>query len=182
MSTQVKEWDFEAGVEVRFAEDLTFDEVSPLLDALAKTPIFTVRASRYGWSGPAAGGPEVGLVVVAVAAVGGAAFAKSFCEELGKDAYRAVRTAIISIAKRLRAREPEARRAIVPLVIEVGNVRICFGSTLDEQLTSDEWSDEWLVERLRQAQAIVNVQSALGSEVAGILEGVETDPCEHWLR
>jgi hypothetical protein len=43
------------------------------------------------WSGPAAGGPEVGIILTAVLAAGGvtaaASFAKSFGEELGKDVY-----------------------------------------------------------------------------------------------
>ena len=52
------EFDWDAAVEVAFAEDLTYADVSPILDAFAQTRVFTVRGSRVGWSGPAAGGPE----------------------------------------------------------------------------------------------------------------------------
>jgi hypothetical protein len=177
------EFDHEAGVEVRFAEDLTYVEVAPLLDALAATPIFTVRATRVGWSGPAAGGPEVAVFLAAAAAAGAGVFLASFCAELGKDAYRGVRAAVGAVMKKLREREPEERRAVVPLVIVVGEVRICVGRMFHQDPAPDEWSDEWFLERLRRAQEIVDRAGSLTVK-RSIPPGHtpdEFDPCEFWL-
>jgi hypothetical protein len=180
------EFDFDASVEVRFAEDLTYEDVAPVLDGFARAGVFQVRASRVGWSGPAAGGPEIGIIVeaavAAVATVGAAAFTKSFCEELGKDSYKLVRTALLAAVDRLRSRNPEEVRAVVPLAIRIGNVEICIGGSLHEPgRLSDEWSDAWLVEHLKRAQKIVDAE--LGREpkkrddepVGGKY------PCSHWI-
>jgi hypothetical protein len=175
------DFDFEAAVDVGFAEDLSYSDMAPVLDAFGVTSVFRVNTSRVGWSGPAAGGPEIGIVLTAVAAVGGAAFAKTFCEELAKDAYKAVRSALIGIVRQLRERDPETVRAVVPLSIRVGDVNICIGGSLHEpDHTDDEWTDEWLLERLRQAQAIVDAEFGRQYPTDGPPIGPR-DPCEHWL-
>jgi hypothetical protein len=175
------EWNYEARVEVQFAEDLLHSDVAPLLDALSSTSVFEVRSSRVAWSGPAAGGPEVGLILAAVATIGGAAFAKTFCEELAKDAYGGVRSGVIRVVKRLRERRD--RRAIVPLVIEVGTMRFCLGSHLEQLPDPREWTDEWLVERLREAQVIVDAAPSLTDPQPREPETIgPVGPCEHWLK
>jgi hypothetical protein len=170
---------FEAAVEVSFAEDLSYTDVAPLLDALSETAIFRVRTSRVGWSGPAAGGPELGLIITAAGAVGASAFAKTFCEELAKDVYRGVRAGINAAARRLRSKaEP---RAVVPLVIEVGAIRLCLGSLVQEEPAAGEWTDAWLIERLREAQAIVDASPDL-AEADPPFRSIEVQTCDHWLR
>jgi hypothetical protein len=177
------EFDFDAMVEVRFAEDLKYEDVAPLLDGFADAGVFNVRASRIAWSGPAAGGPEIGLIIeVAVATVttlGVAAFTKSFCEELGKDTYRLARMALLGAVDRLRNRNPEEVRAVVPLSIHIGSVHVCIGGSLHEPRHPDEWTDDWLVARLQEAQRIVDAE--LGRERGDEPIGPD-DPCAHWLE
>lgn len=175
------DFDYDTGVEIGFAEDLTYQDMAPLLDAFGATSVFRVQGSRVGWSGPAAGGPEVAIVLTAAAAVGGAAFAKGFCEELGKDTYKAVRSAMIAVVRRLRERDPDKLRAVVPLVIEVGDVSICIGGSLHEPSQPGDWTDEWLRERFRQAQAIVEAELGRERPTAGQPIGPR-DPCEHWVE
>jgi hypothetical protein len=150
------EFDFDADVGVLFFEDLTYPEVAPLLDALAGAGVFRVRASRDGWSGPAAGGPEVGLIVTAALAVGAAAFAKTFAEELAKDSYKAVRAAIGRLARRLRERQAEQRRAVQAVVLDIAGLRFFLGHFLHDPADPDEWSEAWMVLRLRRAQAAID--------------------------
>jgi hypothetical protein len=174
-----QEFDFETAVEIRFFEDLTYRDVAPALDAFADTTVFNVRGNRDGWSGPAAGGPEIGLIITAIATVGGAAFVGSFFSELGKDAYRGVRAAILATVHRLRSRE--RRRAVVALAIHVQNVSVCFGSVLDEELrdeaaADDEWTDDWFVARLREAQTFVDRYGSNRDEP------LDDRDCRHWLK
>jgi hypothetical protein len=153
------EFNYEASVSVRFAEDLTFAETAPLLDSFGATPVFRVRGDRVAWSGPAGGGPEIALVLEAILGAGGvvaaASFAKSFGDELGKDAYRGVRSAIIALIRKLHRRAPDDRRAIVGLVVKVGDVRIFFGPDLSDA-NPDVWTDERLVAAFGRAQAILD--------------------------
>jgi hypothetical protein len=163
----------DAAVEVRFFEDLKYGDVAPVLDALADTSIFNVRATRDAWSGPAAGGPEVGLIVAAV----GGIVAAGFFGELGKDAYKGVRTAILAVVRRLHERRPEKRRAVVGLAIHVRDVSVCFGPILDREPLPEEWTDEWFVERLQEAQLIFDRR--------GFKEGApdaDNRDCDTWLK
>ena len=177
------EFDYDAAVEVGFAEDLTYGEVAPLLDALSLTRAFTVRASRVGWSGPAAGGPEVGLVLEIAAGIGLGTFAKTFCEEFAKDAYREVRSALLTVVRRLRDKKPADRRAVVGLQITCIDVRVCIGPPLDAMPAPGDWTDEWLVDHLRAAQALIDDAAGLATlraqqaEVTG-----PTGPCDYWLE
>jgi hypothetical protein len=175
------DFDYDAGVEVAFAEDLTYADVAPVLDAFSKTRVFTVRASRVGWSGPAAGGPEIGVILTAIAGVGGAAFVGAFCAELAKDTYKGVRSAILGVVRRLRDQDPEKRRAVVGLSIHVQQVKICIGPILESEPTSDQWTDEWFVERLLRAQAIINDRGGTPRVPDPELIGPEGD-CEDWLE
>lgn len=173
------ELNYDAAVEVGFAEDLRHSDVAPLLDALADTPIFAVRSQRLASSGPAGGGPELGLVLTAVAAAGGIAFAKTFCEELSKDTYKAVRAAVIGVVRRLKARDPEEVRAIIPFTIRVGNVTIWIGGSLQEpESRSERWNDEWLLARLAEAQRIVEAEFDPAKDVPTVPD-TEHD---HWLK
>ena len=153
------EFNYEATVSVHFAEDLTFAESAPLLDSFAATPMFRVRGDRVAWSGPAGGGPEAALVLEAILGAGGvvaaASFAKSFDDELGKDAYRGVRNAIIALIRKLHQRPPDRRRAIVGLVVKVGEVKIYFGPDLSDA-TLEVWTDERLVAAFARAQTILD--------------------------
>lgn len=174
------EFDYEAAVEVAFAEDLSYADVAPILDAFAATPVFTVRGTRVGWSGPAAGGPEIGVILSAIATVGGAAFVGTFCAELAKDAYKGVRTAILGVVRHLRDQDPEMRRAVVGLSIHVQQVKICIGPVLESEPTPHQWTDEWFVEQLLRAQAIIDER---GGDARGRNPGIvgpEGD-CEDWL-
>jgi hypothetical protein len=173
------EFDFDAAVDVQFAEDLSYTEVAPLLDAFAQTSIFNVRAGRVGWSGPAAGGPELGIVITAAAAVGASVFAKTFCEELAKDAYKGVRAAMNALVRRLR--DKPAPRAVVPLVIEVGAIRFCLGSMVHEDPAPDEWTDEWLLARLAEAQAILDA-SPEPVDAERPFPTIDVPVCDHELR
>src|SRR6266508_1247041 len=103
----IVEFDFEAAVDVAFAEDLNYHDMAPVLDAFGATGVFRVYGTRVGWSGPAGGGPEIGIILTAVLGVGAAAFAKTFCEELAKDSYKAVRAALVGVVGHLRNRDPE---------------------------------------------------------------------------
>jgi hypothetical protein len=176
------EFDFDAAVEVAFAEDLTYDDMAPVLDAFGPTGVFRVNGTRVAWSGPAGGGPEIGIILTAVLGVGAAAFAKTFCEELAKDSYKAVRVALVGVIRHLRNRDPETVRAVVPLSIHIGDVFVCIGGSLPEpDHPADEWTDEWLIERLREAQAIVDAE--LGRERPTTRQPIgPSDPCEHWLK
>jgi hypothetical protein len=177
------DFDYEAEVEIGFAEDLTYGEVAGLLDAFAATRVFTVRASRVGWSGPAAGGPEIGLALEIAAGIGLGVFAKTFCEELAKDSYKAVRAALLALVSRLRDKDPEERRAVVGLQIVVGDVRVCIGPLLKAEPTSEDWTDEWLLERLRRTQEIVEDTAAVAALKAQEAEVVgPKNPCEYWLK
>jgi hypothetical protein len=169
-------FDFETGVEVRFFEDLTYGDVAPILDAFARTSVFNVRGNRDGWSGPASAGPEIGLIITAIATAGGAAFLASFFAELGKDAYRGVRTAILTAVRKLRERPEEHRRAMIGLAIHVQSVSVCFGSLLENDAPDDEWTDEWFVQRLLEAQHLVDRH---GADPSGALGDRD---CRHRLK
>jgi hypothetical protein len=166
--------DYTAAVALDFAEDLTYAEVAPVLDALAATAIFRVRASRVAWSGPAGGGPEVGLILTAIASGGAAVFAATFCSELAKDAYKGARAAVLAVVRSLRDRQPEDRRAVVGFSIRILTIEICVGPLLDDEPGPDDWTDEWLVERLLKAQAIVDQGGERRSD-----PGVG---CDHWVK
>lgn len=174
------ESDHTAEVEVGFAEDLSYSDVAPILDAFAATPIFTVRGKRVAWSGPAAGGPEVGIVLTAIATVGGGAYVATFCAELAKDTYKAVRAAIIGVVRGLRDQDPERRRAVVALSIRVQQVELCVGPLLEREPRTEEWTDEWFVDRLLRAQAIIEERGGkprTPSDLTG-----PTWQCEEWLE
>jgi hypothetical protein len=168
------EFDYAAAVEVRFFEDLTFRDVTPILDSFAETSIFNVRASRDGWSGPAAGGPEIGLIITAISAAGGAAFVASFFSELGKGVYKSVRAAILAAVRKVH--DNNRRRAVIGLSIRVRNVSVCFGPLLERQRGEDEWTDDWFVKRLREAQALLDKYDADPSEPS------DDRDCRHRLR
>lgn len=78
------DWNYDAAVELDFAEDLTYSDVAHLLDAFAATPIFSVRTKRDAWTGPMAEGPDWILLINVVLGAGGISFAKTICEELAK--------------------------------------------------------------------------------------------------
>jgi hypothetical protein len=185
--------DVGAAVEVRHAEDLSHTDVTPLLEALTASGVWRVRSERVAWSGPAAGGIDVGLLVTTALAGGGLLFAKTFMEELARDAYAGVRSAIrgLAVALRDRAGKPSRVRASVPVAIEVGAVRFYFGSLLEHRGDPDEWSDPWFLQRLVAAQAIVEgvpevVLTTSVDEVLWADEFTESDAFEkkdagyHW--
>lgn len=107
---------------------------------------------------------------------GGAAFLASFFSELGKDTYRGVRAAILGTVRRLRNRDHERRRAVIALVIQVRNVSVCFGPLLEEEPQEADWTDEWLFERLHEAQSFVD---RCGDEPVRPLGDLD---CRHWLQ
>jgi hypothetical protein len=148
---------YDAEVEVRFSEDLAYGDVVPLLDALAATPIFTIRTRREAYSGPMGEGPDWILLISVVVGTGGAVFAKTFCEELAKDTYRAVRRAICDLGRRLRRRRPQDLRHQTPVAIEFGDLLIYLGTPLHIGAPEAEWTDEWLLGCLQRAQDIVDV-------------------------
>ena len=152
--------DFDTEIDVRIAEDLTHSDVAPLSDALAPAA-FRIRVTRHAWSGPAAGGPDIGLWITVSGAIAGGWFAKVFVEELAKDVYRSARAAVCSIARGLRARSPESVRADIPLTIEAGALRFYFGSSLHDDPEAGEWTDEWFVLRLRRANAAIEAVPSL---------------------
>lgn len=163
-------YDYDAGVEVGFSEDLTYADAAQLLDALTESPIFTVRTHRAAWSGPMGEGVITAIEVVAVVVgVGVSAFVKAFFEELGKDAYARVRAAVRALAQRLRERGPEGTRADVVLMLQVGSLRFYVGS-LRQPPEREEWTEGWLVTRLARAHAVVaTAPSVLVNQPLGAL-------------
>ncbi|MEX1173481.1 MAG: hypothetical protein WEG56_12820 [Chloroflexota bacterium] len=171
-------FDQETGIELVFAEDLTFADVAPILDAFNEAAVFRVRADRSAWSGPASGGPEVAMILSTAAAVGGAAFVGTLCNELAKDVYKAARTGLLGAVRRLRAQDQ--RRAVVGLSIQDRHVRVCFGHALDDGASEDEWTDAWLVERLVIAQGLVD-RAGTDERKKPEYVGPDSD-CDHWLK
>ena len=132
------------------------------------------RASRR-WA-------RIGVVLTAVGGVAGAAFVASFCAELAKDAYKGVRSALLGVVRHLRDQDPEKRRAVVGLSIHVQEVKICIGPILESEPTPDQWTDEWFIERLLRAQAIIDARGGKARPHDPALTGPQGGDCEDWLE
>ncbi len=145
--------DYEAAVEVEFAEDLTYSDLSELLDRLGERA-HRVRADRSSWSGPMGDGIEVALVVAAALGIAGGAFVKTFAEELAKDAYAGFRKALIAVARRVKTNE--YRRAQVAFKLEIGALSFYFDGSEGEEADAEAWTDEGLRARFAGAQKVVD--------------------------
>ncbi|MGH2560444.1 MAG: hypothetical protein ACRDJH_15390 [Thermomicrobiales bacterium] len=146
----------ESTVEIGVNDQITHEEVAPLLDALNER-FMVVRSTRINFQPPAAGGPEVALVLSVTAGVISTALLSSFFAEMGKDAYKAIRDEIGRfLVKRRRDRGGGWTEPVEPFALVAGRLRFYFDSDI---------SDEELVERFNAARTFV--ESLLDDDFSG---------------
>ncbi|MGH2585703.1 MAG: hypothetical protein ACRDJE_12390 [Dehalococcoidia bacterium] len=130
-------------IEVASGRSLPYPDLLPLLEELNKH-YTTVRASHTRIEPPAAGPPDIALVLTVIATVAAAEVAKGFFGELGKDAYSGFRRILLDLMK--KGRRSDRDRLYVPLAIRIEPWTFFFHGDSEGVL-----SEEDFLEQLRKA-------------------------------